>query len=220
MAPQSITSSTKASAGPTTRERVLAAAEISFAECGYHAASMRQIATQAGVAQGLLHYHFDTKEQLYSQVVAWRAGVINASRLEMLSALGSDASLLDILTALYVPALGDDAGGAAFGNIMAAMLTGGELETRLVREHYDATAQVFIAAIEAATGLGHRDAAWGYSLAIHVLVAGMARNGRTERLADEREPADTQAFLDRLVQFAAGGIEGLKPPGERRVAND
>lgn len=194
-----------------TRERILVAAERVFADEGFSGASTRAIAEGAGVAGGLLHYHFENKRTLYAAVVAWRAAAINAERIRLLDALPADAALPAILRALFEPALGRVAGGEAFGRIMASLMTGDAVHDDLVREHYDPTARRFIAAIARRTGGAAEEAAWGYSLAIHVLVAGMARSGRTERLASQG-PAATELFLDRLVAFAAGGIERLTAP--------
>lgn len=43
---------------------ILDAAEKLFVEKGYHAVSIEQIAGDAGVSKGLVHYHFNSKEQL------------------------------------------------------------------------------------------------------------------------------------------------------------
>lgn len=55
--------------GTQTRRRILAAAKACFAEHGFLGASTRQIAEGAGVAQGLLRYHFETKEALWKAVM-------------------------------------------------------------------------------------------------------------------------------------------------------
>ena len=52
-----------------TRERILAAALDLFSEQSFDGASTREIATRAGVTQGLLNYHFSSKDEL------WRAAV-------------------------------------------------------------------------------------------------------------------------------------------------
>jgi TetR/AcrR family transcriptional regulator len=49
------------------REKILSAAVETFAEKGFEAASTREIALRAGTDQGLLTYHFPSKDQL------WRA---------------------------------------------------------------------------------------------------------------------------------------------------
>lgn len=50
-----------------TRNRILDAAVEAFAEQGFAASSTRDIAARAGVTQGLLTYHFTSKDEL------WRA---------------------------------------------------------------------------------------------------------------------------------------------------
>ena len=199
-------------AAEDTRSRILEAGERVFAESGFAGASMRTIAETAGVAQGLLHYHFENKRRLYAAVVGWRADAINAERLTLLEELDAGAPVEAILEALFRPALGRDAGGEAYGRIMASLMTGDAMHQDLVREHYDATAERFIDALQASAGCARERAAWGYSLAIHVLVAGMARTGRSERLAEADAPATPAVLLERLVSFAAGGIERLRQP--------
>jgi TetR/AcrR family transcriptional regulator len=51
-----------------TRRGILDAAERLFAERGYSAASMREIARAAKTSQALLHHHFGTKAKLYEAV--------------------------------------------------------------------------------------------------------------------------------------------------------
>jgi AcrR family transcriptional regulator len=48
-----------------TREAILAAAKQAFAERGYDKASIRQIATGAGVDPALVHHYFGTKDDLF-----------------------------------------------------------------------------------------------------------------------------------------------------------
>lgn len=50
-----------------TRERILEAGIEAFSELGFLAASTRDVARRAGVSQGLVTYHFSSKESL------WRA---------------------------------------------------------------------------------------------------------------------------------------------------
>ncbi len=199
----------RAAAAEDTRARIIEAGERVFGVEGFAGASMRAIAEQAEVAQGLLHYHFETKQKLYGDIVGWRAGMINAERQRLLAALPNNAELFDILKVLFAPALGPAGGGEGYSRIMAQLMNNNPLSDTLLREHYDPTAQIFIDAIMQQTGSDRTAAAWGYNLAIHVLAAGMARTQRTERLAGEADAANADAFLTRLVTFAAGGIERL-----------
>ncbi|MPZ25871.1 MAG: TetR family transcriptional regulator [Micromonosporaceae bacterium] len=52
-----------------TREVILAAAREAFADRGYDGASIRAIATSAGVDPALVHHYFGTKEQLFLATV-------------------------------------------------------------------------------------------------------------------------------------------------------
>jgi AcrR family transcriptional regulator len=51
------------------REHLLAAARRLFAERGFAAVSMGDIAAEAGVARGLVNHYFGTKRELYLEVV-------------------------------------------------------------------------------------------------------------------------------------------------------
>jgi len=54
---------------PDTRQRVLAAASALFAERGFHATTVRDIARHAGVNLAAAHYHFGSKDTLYLEVM-------------------------------------------------------------------------------------------------------------------------------------------------------
>ncbi|MEU9825954.1 TetR/AcrR family transcriptional regulator [Micromonospora chersina] len=55
---------------PDTREAILTAARAAFADRGFDAASIRAIATAAGVDPALVHHYFGTKEELFRATVA------------------------------------------------------------------------------------------------------------------------------------------------------
>jgi AcrR family transcriptional regulator len=51
------------------RERLLDCAETLFAERGYSAVSIRDIAQATGLSHGAIYHHFDGKEDLYCQMI-------------------------------------------------------------------------------------------------------------------------------------------------------
>jgi AcrR family transcriptional regulator len=53
-----------------TRQRIIEATVRVLARDGYAAASVKDIANEAGVAPGLVHYYFKTKEELVAAAVA------------------------------------------------------------------------------------------------------------------------------------------------------
>jgi TetR/AcrR family transcriptional regulator len=60
-----------------TRERILAAALDLFSEVSFDGATTRDIATRAGVTQGLVNYHFHSKDELWQSSVNWLAAELN-----------------------------------------------------------------------------------------------------------------------------------------------
>lgn len=55
-----------------TVQRILDAALVVWTRAGYHRASLKEIADEAGVAKSLLHYHFASKEHLLIELqAAW-----------------------------------------------------------------------------------------------------------------------------------------------------
>jgi AcrR family transcriptional regulator len=56
---------TRAQQYEETRQRIIDAAAEAFSELGFHGASTREIAARAGVNQGLITYHFQSKDDLW-----------------------------------------------------------------------------------------------------------------------------------------------------------
>ena len=56
---------------PDTREKILQAAFTVLSRQGYENTSIKDIAEEAGVAQGLVHYHYKSKQQLVVEVLAY-----------------------------------------------------------------------------------------------------------------------------------------------------
>ncbi|HLM63664.1 MAG TPA: TetR/AcrR family transcriptional regulator [Acidimicrobiales bacterium] len=81
-----------------TRERILTAALDLFSELSFDGATTREIAARAGVTQGLLNYHFSSKDDL------WRSAV-DALYAQLSEALDSRAEGLRGVDALTVAKL-------------------------------------------------------------------------------------------------------------------
>ncbi len=195
------------------RDRILDAAEFVFAEDGFAGASMKAIALRADVAQGLLHYHFVNKEGLYAAVIERRSGIINAERVEKLNRvnLAAPDAVAQILRALMEPPLGPKGGGRAYARILAGLTVGDARDAELVRLHYDATAEQFIDALQAALPDADRIAiSWGYNLAIGTLVAAVSDSGRPERLGGSGSRITSKKeVLSKLTTYVEGGIRAL-----------
>ncbi|MEM9459243.1 MAG: TetR/AcrR family transcriptional regulator [Myxococcota bacterium] len=85
-----------------TPERVLEAAERSFAAVGYGAAKLADIATRAGIRRPSLLYHFGTKEALYAQTVERCFGRLRRALAESMDAQGDFVTRLERTAIRYV----------------------------------------------------------------------------------------------------------------------
>ena len=72
-----------------TRERIVEAAIACFAECGFRA-STREIADRAGTNQGLITYHFQSKDALWKAAADRLFGRIETALSERLASLSAD----------------------------------------------------------------------------------------------------------------------------------
>lgn len=72
-----------------TRERIVAAALEAFAERGFRGASTRDIARRAGTNQGLITYHFRSKEELWRAAAERVFGRLEKRLGERLASLAS-----------------------------------------------------------------------------------------------------------------------------------
>jgi AcrR family transcriptional regulator len=199
-------------------EAILNAAERVFASYGYEGATMKRIAQEAGMAQGLLHYYFHTKENLYEAVFERRSSVINAYReraIDQLFATQLSPSLEDLLEIFLYPAaaiLGlPDGSGSAFSQIVAAIVVSGDDRSKsMMIRYYDPIAHRFIAAFQRLLpDLRPADAVWSYLFAHGARMNLYARNDRASRLAKNSRDATFEQGLTRLRAFTAAGIRQL-----------
>jgi AcrR family transcriptional regulator len=73
-----------------TRERIVEAAVDAFAELGFRGASTREIAARAGANQGLITYHFRTKDELWRAAADRIFGMLRTTLGASLASLESD----------------------------------------------------------------------------------------------------------------------------------
>jgi AcrR family transcriptional regulator len=80
--------------GSERRERILAAAAEAFAERGYHAASVGQVAEAAGITKPVVYDHFPSKHELFVELMESAREELSARAAD---AMGGDAPLEDRL---------------------------------------------------------------------------------------------------------------------------
>jgi AcrR family transcriptional regulator len=84
------------------REDAIAAASAVFAEKGFHAAQMTEIAARAELARATLYSLFGGKDELYAEVIATTAGAVRDAVREKVEAVRDPAErLLSLVDSLF-----------------------------------------------------------------------------------------------------------------------
>jgi AcrR family transcriptional regulator len=78
--------------GEERREAILGSALEVIAQRGYHAASIDDIAREAGVSKALIYEHFASKQDLYAVLLEQHAGQLFSDLAEAISEAGRSAS--------------------------------------------------------------------------------------------------------------------------------
>jgi AcrR family transcriptional regulator len=112
-----------------TREAILASAREAFAERGFDGASIRMIASAAGVDPALVHHYFGTKDQLFLD--AMRAPIDPTTLLPDVLA-GDVDGVGERLVRTLLSVWDSPAGGAVIALFRSAV--GNELIARMMRE--------------------------------------------------------------------------------------
>lgn len=80
-----------------SRARILAAARALFAERGFFACKVADIAHRAGMSPGNVYWHFDSKEAILRAILADGLGAVEAMTAEVAEAYGPARRKLDLL---------------------------------------------------------------------------------------------------------------------------
>jgi AcrR family transcriptional regulator len=197
---------------PSTRDRILGAAETLFAQRGFDGASLRQLTAAAGVNLAAVHYHFGSKEKLVEEVVRRRLDALNADRLAALAQLGGKhaATLEEVLAAYIRPALAfaHDGNGALFMRVLARAFAEHDGTLRqFLSDNYGHVMRQFTA--EFARLLPHLskpELYWRIDLVTGALTHAMSGFGMIQRKGDVSEQAHREQTVQHLIRFAAAGL--------------
>jgi multidrug efflux system outer membrane protein len=211
------------STGNDTKTLILNAAEQSFADRGFDAASLRHIISEAGVNLAAVHYHFGSKEGLIRAVFARRLEPLNAERLQRLDAIEASGrrnppGLEDVIRALIEPALRLARGGPEvmrlFGRAIAEPAAGLQ---ELLQDQFGPVAGRFTGALaRSCPELSPAVLRWRFHFMIgamgHVMCDPTDMREFTGGLCD---PVDTDEVVRQMTRFLAAGF---RAPVEKRRA--
>lgn len=202
-----------------SRERILDAAEIVFADKGYDGATLREIANMATTPVGLVHHHGGGKADLFAQTVARRADDLSRSRLDLLAARKAAGPMTPeaLLDCFVGPYLGRAASGdrqwLAYARLVAHVSSDPRWRD-LAAACFDPTAHRFIDEIADLFPNAPRSAiATGFVYSVSAMLALLTSAWRIEALGTGALPTSDQQ--DALVRFCAAGIRASA--GQARV---
>lgn len=202
---------------------ILVAAERLFAQSGFSAVSIRQIAVEAKVPLALVGYYFGQKHELFQAIFAHWSPTID----ERLAALykvkivpQDPQTLVRIVDAFVDPVLRMRASseGEYYALLVAReLLHATEPIDIVLKTYFDPMAHAFIEALNLAMPHATRgEVAWCYQFALGALLHHMS-DVRIERLSLQQNKAVDPSARPLLVNFIVGGIRAtLSLPEFRR----
>lgn len=207
---------------PETAAKILDSAEMLFSWRGFYGVSLRDIAADAGVPVALSHYHFGSKEALFSAVIERRAGEHAgriAEALEQARAVqGNRRMRREAIIRAFMSPIAERSmrGGPGWKNYirLLAFVANHPQEEDYVapfKTHYDHLIHAFISALAALhPEMEALDVEWGFffyqAATTHILVESGLLDRQTE---GQLKSSDLDAMLDRMVPFFSAGFLGL-----------
>jgi AcrR family transcriptional regulator len=206
-----------AAARPDRKQAILLAAEKLFAQHGYHAVAIRDIAVEAGVPLALVGYYYGQKHELFHAIFEHWGHSIEA-RLAALRAIDTTQPGRETLTLIIeaftgpVITLRASAEGEYYALLVARELYHARAETdRILRGLFDPLAHAFIDALQRSLPHATRgQVAWVYQFALGALLHHLT-DARVERLSGGECRANDPAAAPMLVAFIVGGIRAALP---------
>lgn len=213
---------------PDTKDVILDAAEVLFAEYGYDATSLRDLTQEAGVNLAAVNYHFGGKEQLAAAVLARRIGPINQERHRRLDALPPRPAVADVVRAFVEPAFptatgcptGHVAPGRDFCRLMGRMMIDQPAFLRtFLAEQFRELGSRFEATLRRALPRCDRATTWWR---LHFMAGAMAHtlhsgDGLAHLTGGLCDATHVDAVVEQLVAFTSAGLAAAPPRRRSRT---
>ncbi|WIV57000.1 TetR/AcrR family transcriptional regulator [Amycolatopsis nalaikhensis] len=185
-------------AGQDTRTALIEAARTVFAENGYDGATVRAIATRAGVDAAMVNHWFGSKEGLFAQAVL----KLPFDPLELLEILrdGPDDELAERIVRTFITRW-DSAGGGVFVALIRSV-TGHEQAGHVLRDFF----QKFFTALISSVGADNPELRMTLC-ASQMVGMGMVRYvAKFEPLATEDVEVIVRAVAPNLQRYLTGDL--------------
>jgi len=203
-----------------TRTRILDVAEKIFAEQGLEGASIREITRAAGVRLAAVNYHFESKENLYLEVIKRRSKELINDRGEALDAVMSsglegEGRLRAIVEAFIDPVFRywyqRDEGWRNYCRLTARASLVGVWRPTSTIDFFNATTQRFIEAIRSTfPGTDDYTAHMCMIFMLSNLLFVMTNNKRLDSLSDGAYRSDDLIRMKPLItNYIVSGVMGI-----------
>ncbi len=214
-----------------TQKKILDAAELLFAENGYHGTSLRAITAKAGVNVAAVNYHFGSKKALLDNVFERRLIPLNRIRMEKLESvraaareLGVRPSVRDLMYAFVAPTITFRDSGKGARNFIALIGRSVGESSSTVRSSFFQFMEPFVrfmveSLVEALPGLSGEVLLRKFQFSVGALF-------HTLRLSDESYmPEQAKVFASavkslgkgKVIKSAGKGVSGNKVSSEQLV---
>lgn len=207
----------EAPARPDRKAAILLAAEKLFAQYGYHAVSIRQIAAEADVPPALVGYYYGAKQELFHAIFTHWLPTIDQRLALLRAALNGPRppTVHDVVQAFVEPVLQLRASteGEYYAMLVARELAYRTPDTdRVLAEMFDPMAHAFIDALhQLRPGWPRARAAWAYQFAMGALLHHLM-DYRVQRLSHGENLPNDPAAAPLLIDFITAGIDAALPP--------
>lgn len=205
-----------------TRTKILNKAEQLFAKHGYEACSLRTISINSRVNQGLLHYHFGSKKNLFSEMFLRRARELVRQRIELLdeaeaAAAGRPVPVETLVRCFIEPPLRMLQGGPgerAFVRIHSQLRSdpvGFGIDLR--RQAFGESTKRFIEAMRhSCPHLSAEAISWRFNSMIGAYLVVISHGARIEDFSDGLcSSDDIDAALRQILVFIVSGFNAPEP---------
>ena len=203
-----------------TKQKILNAAELLFAEQGFSDTSLRQITGDAEVNLASVNYHFGSKKDLIKAVVdRYLAIFMPKSNAALLQLLNEPAiTLHQVFDCFVAPLMGLTAVQRRGPEIFLQLLGRGYIDNQgflrwFIVNHYGQVLEHFTQAIQkAAPGLSSADLFWRLHFTLGTVVFTMASSEALRDIAkaDFNEDIDVEGLVRKMIPYLASGV-GTNP---------
>lgn len=210
----------KAAGKKDTKQRILDAAEVLFAEQGFNDTSLRLITSAADVNLAAVNYHFGSKKDLIKAVMDRYLAIFMPRADAALRQLLSEPviSLHQVFDCFVAPLMELTVVKRRGPEIFLQLLGRGYIDNQgflrwFIVNHYGEVLEHFIQAIhKAAPELSSADVFWRLHFTLGTVVFTMASSEALRDIAkaDFNEDIDVEGLVRKVIPYLASGV-GAKP---------